>query len=72
MIETTTSLASRWDVSNNAAVTHADAVVWYNTVPWRDYGDAERRARCLPRMRDIAAVEGLVRRRVVRLFERTG
>lgn len=45
------SLASTWGVAESAAATHDAAIVWDNTLPWRDYGDPERRARCLPRLR---------------------
>ena len=43
-------LAARWGVAESAARVHQASPVWDNTVPWRDYGDPERRERCLPRM----------------------
>ena len=47
-----TLFASRWGVSERAAAVHDSATVWDNTLPWRDYGDPDRRARCLPRMHE--------------------
>ena len=52
MSEPNAELASRWSISASAAALHDDALVWDNTVPWRDYGDPDLRARCLPRMRE--------------------
>lgn len=46
------SLAAKWGVAELAASTHDAALVWDNTVPWRDYGDPQLRARCLPRMHE--------------------
>lgn len=43
--------AAEWGVSRHAAALHRDALVWDNTLPWRDYGDAAKRAHCLPRMK---------------------
>lgn len=53
MREPATSLQARYRVSARAAAAHDAALVWDNTVPWRDYGDPQRRARCLPRMREF-------------------
>lgn len=46
----TTPIESGRRVSARAAALQSCALVWDNTVPWRDYGDPQRRARCLPRM----------------------
>ena len=48
--DSSSSLAQRWNVSQHAATVHDGALVWDNTVPWRDYGDTQRREQCLPRM----------------------
>ena len=39
-----------WNVSDQAAALHGDALVWDMTLPWRDYGDPALRAATLPRM----------------------
>lgn len=44
-------VAETWGIAADAASTHANSVVWDNTVPWREYGDPKLREACLPRMK---------------------